>query len=154
MLIFIGVAKFNYTIFVPACFYLVIHQIKLNQPTYDLAWFKNVCANIVTQVSDSFHMRKQLWVLTHYCPRAVCSVDLLEIATPFAMLRPSQFTCCWIGANSPRLMGRSVKHQVLHKLCCSLRNANRTRFSEPQIVMCIFHVHSSPELEKESGISG
>lgn len=52
VVIFIVVAKFNYTTFTPRYFYSVIRQINLNQSEHDLAWFKNACAN-VSQVSDS-----------------------------------------------------------------------------------------------------
>lgn len=52
MLIFIVVAKCNYTVFMPGYFYSAIHQIKLNQSEHDLAWFKNACAD-VTEVPDS-----------------------------------------------------------------------------------------------------
>lgn len=147
MLIFIAVAKFNYTIFTPGYFYLVIHQIKLNQSEHDLASFKNVCAN-VTKVWFMSTWGNSCGVLTHYCPTAVCSVHPLEITTPSSMLWSSWFACWCIGTNSPRLMGRSVKHKLLHKLCCFQRNAKRTRFSEPRIAVCTFHVLSSPELEK------
>lgn len=147
MLLFIVVAKFDYTIFMPGYFYLVIYQIKLNQSEHDLAGLKNAWANI-TEVWFMSPWGSSCGVLTHYCPTAVCLVDLLEITTPFPVLWSSWFTCWWIGTNSPWLMGRSVKHKLLHKLCCFQRNAKRTRFSEPQIAVSIFHVLSSPELEK------
>ena len=52
MIIFIVVARFNYSIFMPGYFYSVIYQIKLNQSQHDLAWFKNVCASVI-EVSGS-----------------------------------------------------------------------------------------------------
>lgn len=65
VVIFIVVAKFNYTTFTPRYFYSVIRQINLNQSEHDLAWFKNACANV-----SEVHMTKQLWGFNTLLPQS------------------------------------------------------------------------------------
>lgn len=106
MVVFIVVTKLNHTIFMPGYFYLVIPQIKLSQSKHDFTWFENACAK-VTPVHN--HMSKQLRGFNTLLPQSCLLSWSSGNHYTFFYVGPSQFTCWWIGANSPWLMGRSVK---------------------------------------------
>lgn len=149
MLLFIVVAKFNYTIFMTGYFYLVIHQIKLNQSEHDLAGLKNACANI-TEVWFMSPWGSSCGVLTHYCPTAVCLVDLLEITTPFSVLWSSWFTCWWIAQTHLGWWG-----EVWNISCCISCAASKEMQSKPGSqspkLLCLYSMCSAAQSSRRVG---